>query len=160
MSQDIEAVINYFARDPKFLNEKPYVTSFPVEDINDAEVSNHANTPVKVKIQNLRILSSTSIDIEGFTYMSAPTSLSPDDFNSRDKIRTEYFHELREVLHRAFPKKYTSYAFFDYEVITDHVRNPAVIILLIDLRFASAVPCILAKWALLCNMHSLLLKLM
>ena len=34
--------LNYFSRDPKFREGKPYTTSFPVDDMKDADIRLHA----------------------------------------------------------------------------------------------------------------------
>ncbi|KAK3984185.1 hypothetical protein QBC44DRAFT_337448 [Cladorrhinum sp. PSN332] len=115
MGKDVTAVINYFSRDPKFQREKPYVTSFPVDDIEGASVSNHENEPVPVNMSDIRGLPPPSLDREGFTILESPTSLTYDDFANRELVRSQYFAELREMLKKAFPH-YRTLVFFDHEI--------------------------------------------
>ncbi len=114
MGNDVTANINYFSRDVKFRHEKPYVTSFPVDNIEVARVSNHENTAVAVAIRDLRDVPTPSLDVQGFTVLTAPTSLSYADFANRETVRSKYFAELRDILKQAFPK-YQTLVFFDHE---------------------------------------------
>jgi hypothetical protein len=124
MVKDMAASLNYFSRDSKFQLEKPYVTSFPVDGIQDAKVSNHENTAVEVFIRDLRGVATTpSLDKGGFCVVMAPTTPSYDDFNSRDKIRSVYFPELRKMLKALFPH-YSKFAFFDFEVNSGPCDHP------------------------------------
>lgn len=114
--EEIQADIAYFTRDDKFRLEKPYIVSHVVDVTPGVQVTNHENTPVSATIYNLRCLPDVpSIETEGFTYLSSPTSLEYGDFDNPDKVRSTYFTELRHMMQQTFPQ-YKTFVFFDYEV--------------------------------------------
>jgi hypothetical protein len=124
MAQDLpigalRATINYFSSDPKFDREKPYVTSFPVDDIPGAKVTNHESEKQEVTVLDMRTSFESSLppslEREGFMYLGAASSMSEADFCSSTTIRSKYFEELRTVLHKTFPR-YHAFVFFDYEI--------------------------------------------
>jgi hypothetical protein len=116
LSTDIRANITYFSSDEKFKHVKPYTTSFPVDDIPGASVSNQEWSEVEVAIQDLRVNDlSPQLDIHGFTVLKSNTALVFDDFKSRDTVEESYFPELADLVQQYFPQ-YKTFAFFDYEV--------------------------------------------
>jgi hypothetical protein len=113
--ESIVAAINYFSRDAKFEYEKPYVTSFPVDGIEGACVTNHMFDVKQMEIYDVRAGFTPQLDVHGFVYLTAPTAMKPADFDSDAIVRGRYFSELKSILHSAFPE-YITLAFFDYEV--------------------------------------------
>lgn len=83
VSTDVRANVTYFSGDEKFKHVKPYTTSFPVDDIPGASVSNQEWSEVEVAIQHLRGNGlSPQLDVYGFTVLKCKTALVFDDFKS------------------------------------------------------------------------------
>lgn len=112
---EVSTNINYFSRRAKFDHEKPFVTSFPVDGIKGATITNHEFDTHLTTVKNARGQFCPKLNIHGFTYLSAPTSMSLDDFDKRSVVQEKYFPELKGLLKSTFPE-YTAFAFFDYEV--------------------------------------------
>ncbi|PVH71860.1 hypothetical protein DL98DRAFT_553444 [Cadophora sp. DSE1049] len=116
ISTDARANISYFSSDAKFNLEKPYTTSFPVDDIAGASVSNHEWTQVEGAIRDLREHDlSPQLDSHGFTILPSKTTMTFDDFKSRDIVEERYFPELASLMQQHFPQ-YKTFAFFDYAI--------------------------------------------
>lgn len=109
------ADINYFSRAAKFEKEKPFVTSFPIDGIEGACVSNHVFDVKRMKIHDVRAGFTPLLNTHGFTYLTAKTAIKRGEFDSEEIVRSHYFSELKSLLQSKF-REYTAFAFFDYEV--------------------------------------------
>jgi hypothetical protein len=112
----VTTVMKYFSRDKKFIyEEKPYILSFPVDEIPGARSTNHEFVHTTTQIQALRALPMPSLDIEGFTYLSLPTRLSCDDFALDENVHDIYFKEITTAIKELFPR-YTDIVYVDHQV--------------------------------------------
>lgn len=111
----VETEIGYFSRDEKYDEEKPYTTSFPVDDIPGAKVDNHQWEFFPSQVRDLRSELVPELDVHGFQYVEWDTSLSRSDFALEQCVVTRYYSELAEMLKRLFPR-YKKLAFFDHAV--------------------------------------------
>lgn len=117
----VETEIGYFSRDKKYDEEKPYTTSFPVDDIPGAKVDNHQWEFFPSQVRNCRSELVPDLDVHGFQYVECDTSLSRSDFAIEQCVVTRYYSELAEMLKRLFPR-YKKLAFFDHAV-SDPARH-------------------------------------
>jgi hypothetical protein len=95
----------YLRRDDLYLNEKPYTTDFSVEDIAGAEATNHLFDYQELVIRDAQgQRNDFSLEKNGFCFLRSRTSLTPADVDDDKYVREEYFNQLEEILHNAFPE--------------------------------------------------------
>ncbi|KAI1760073.1 hypothetical protein GGR53DRAFT_523378 [Hypoxylon sp. FL1150] len=114
-SDAVETEIGYFSRNPRYNTEKPYITSFPVDDIPGAKVNNHEWVYHKTTVEDVRGKSMPSLDTQGFQYIDWKTNISRSDFELDETIGSRYYGELAEMIRQFFPR-YKKLAFFDYAI--------------------------------------------
>ncbi|KAK3936923.1 hypothetical protein QBC46DRAFT_393899 [Diplogelasinospora grovesii] len=120
----VDTEIVYFSRDEQYLSEKPYTTSFPVNDIDGAERDNHKWEIHLTQVRDARNTLETNLDVHGFQYVAWDTALSREDFSSKDSIVSRYYPELLGLIRKHFPR-YKKVAFFDNAIRSRDLRYPA-----------------------------------
>ncbi|KAJ5726211.1 uncharacterized protein N7483_007568 [Penicillium malachiteum] len=94
---EVSAKLNYFSRNPRFEHEKPFVTSFPVDEIEGAAITNHEFDTRLTKVRNIRGQSLPSLNTHGFTYLTSPTLMTLAEFDESVIVREKYFPELKDI---------------------------------------------------------------
>lgn len=117
----VHTEVAYFSRDTKYDTEKPYTTSFPVDDIAGAKVDSHQWVFHPRTIGDVRNRFIPDLDVHGFQFIEWETGLSRTDFSIDEIVISRYYSELAEMLRKTFPR-YKKLAFFDHAV-----SNPDVI---------------------------------
>lgn len=121
----VETEIGYFSRDPKYDTEKPYVTSFPVDNFPGAKVNNHEWVFYKSVVGDVRDKFTPSLDIQGFQYLNWKTEIGRPDFEVDETVKSRYYSELAEMIKQAFPR-YKKLAFFDYAVRISYLSSNVI----------------------------------
>jgi hypothetical protein len=106
--------ITYIARNPLYETEKPYALAFPVPDtIEGVRSTNHTFDRQQMVIRDARSCPPHRLDISGFTFVHWPTSLQPEDFESSQMVRDQYFPEVEKLLLENLPE-YTEIVYMDH----------------------------------------------
>lgn len=112
----VSAQIVYIARDPLYKTEKPYALAFPLPDnIEGAKSTNFVFDRQPMLIRDARSCSPHRLDVSGFTFVHWPTFFQPEDFESSDLVRNQYFAEIEKLLLENFPE-YTEIVYMDHNV--------------------------------------------
>ena len=72
MDRLLSTEIVYFSRDERYDNEKPYITSFPVDQLDGAKIDNHKFDHVPVTVQDMRGQFTPKLDVNGFCFVEQP----------------------------------------------------------------------------------------
>ncbi|MCJ1385772.1 hypothetical protein MMC17_008896 [Xylographa soralifera] len=122
--RDVTTRLPYIARNKLYLYERPYGVDFSVDHFEDAKPSNHLFDVQPVTIQDVRSrgIDNFNLDVNGFCYIKAATSLTAADaLAAAPGIKPLYFEEIEAILHEHFPQ----YSRFECMDLITRKRDPA-----------------------------------
>ncbi|KAK7981655.1 methyltransferase [Apiospora saccharicola] len=115
MDRSLSTEIVYFSRDKRYDTEKPYTTSFPVDQLEGAKIDNHQFDHVPVTVHDMRGCFTPNLNTNGFCFVDHPTTLDSRDFDDVQAVTEVYFAELADMFKKHFPQ-YRKISFVDQVV--------------------------------------------
>ncbi|KAJ5873523.1 uncharacterized protein N7473_013396 [Penicillium subrubescens] len=117
--------MTFLSRDKRYQTEKPYATDFPVDEIDDAKMTNHIFDTRPVIFHDARASKETfTLDQNGFCFIEAKTSLQAEDATSeRTEIMEQYMQEIVGILRTNLPQ-YQEIKAMDFQVRKRHQTFP------------------------------------
>jgi hypothetical protein len=115
--KDVRSYMTFLSRDKRYQTEKPYATDFPVDEIDDAKMTNHIFDTRPVIFHDARASKETfTLDQNGFCFIEAKTSLQAEDATSeRTEIMEQYMQEIVGILRTNLPQ-YQEIKAMDFQV--------------------------------------------
>lgn len=115
--KDVRSYMTFLSRDSLYKTEKPYATDFPVDEIDDAKMTNHIFDTRPMIFHDARPVKETfSLDQNGFCFIKAKTSLQGEDAASeRTEIMEQYMQEIVDILRDKLPQ-YREIKAMDFQV--------------------------------------------
>lgn len=115
------ATVPYIERSDIYKGERLYSVDFAVDHIEGAKQTNFIHDPQQIEVEDVRTIERPfELDVNGFCFMSVPTSLTAAQaLSNSTKYEQEYFAELRRLLLEHFPR-YKEIEFLDMVVRTNH----------------------------------------
>lgn len=96
----VTSEVNYLKRLEIFKHERPFQLFFPVD--KDAPDPRSSNLEFEMKEQTFvdirDKIADFSLDSHGFQVGMHPTALAPTDFSNPEKVKTQYYDEVKEIL--------------------------------------------------------------
>lgn len=115
--KDVRSYMTFLSRDGLYQTEKPYATDFPVDEIIDAKMTNHIFDTRAMIFHDARNIKETfSLDLNGFCFIDAKTSLRAEDAASeRTDIMEQYMQEIVDIMRTKLPQ-YQDIKAMDFQV--------------------------------------------
>lgn len=118
----IEFKLPYLRRDSLYLKERPYTADFPVEKFPGAQPSNHLFDYQDTIIEDAQPRRKDfTLEKNGFCFIRSKTSIMSTHANDNLYVEGEYFDQLEDILHRAFPE-YERIEYLDHLVSDSFIR--------------------------------------
>lgn len=115
-SRDINTYLPYLAKDEIYTKEKPFGADFPVDRFQGSQLANHVFDNKQVIIHDVRNAKSTSLEINGFCFLKAETSLKATEAtNTKTEAVEAYLAEVERILYNKFPE-YSRIEVMDFQV--------------------------------------------
>jgi len=115
-TQCITALMPYLARDPLYLEEKPYGADFPVDHFPGARLANHLFEYRDVHFRDVRTMEPLDLETHGSQFIKASSSLKAHDAtNETTPAVQKYLAEVETILHQNFPQ-YIRVEVMDFQV--------------------------------------------
>lgn len=99
---DVLTELIFLKRDEKYLHEKPYRLRYdPGDAIPRTNCKTHAQNNVLVR--DIRgTVSEYTLNKNGFQVLKMESRLTPEEFHDRERVKSVYYEELKELLKRSF----------------------------------------------------------
>lgn len=137
--KDVRSYMTFLSRDGLYQTEKPYATDFPVDEIDDAKMTNHIFNTRLITFHDARAAKeSFTLNQNGFCFIEAKTSLQAEDAASeKTEIMEQYMQEIVGILRTKLPQ-YQEIKAMDFQVYHNLLTLVKMIADRFD-RFESAI---------------------
>lgn len=104
--RDVNSYMTFLSRNELYQTEKTYATDFPVDELKGAKMTNHIFDIHPITFHDARkAKESFALDLNGFCYIKAKTSLQAEDATSeRTELMQQYMQEIAGILRDKFPQ--------------------------------------------------------
>lgn len=114
--RDLQVTLPYLARDDQYRTIKPFGADFPVDHLNEAQITNHVFDREPIRVYDLRGGQCLDLNVNGACWIKEKTSLRAEDASpARTPEMENYLKEVQELLLKHF-SQYVRIEILDYVV--------------------------------------------